>query len=402
MGGRFRDDGLRRLAAVMQRHVDGGHVPGLVWLLERGGEVHVGAAGSAAIGSRRPIGRDAIFRISSMTKPVTAVATLMCVEDCLVRLDEPVDRLLPELAERRVLEHLDAPLSWTVPADRPITARDLLTFTFGLGVVMAPPGSVPVADAMVDLRLGQGPPDPSVPPDPDEWMRRLGTLPLLHQPGSGWMYGTGSDVLGVLVARAAGMSFERFLAERIFGPLGMVDTGFHVPAEEQDRLVTAYWTDPVDGSLTPMDPPDGRWSRPPAFPSGAGGLVSTVDDYRAFARMLLDGGDSPAGRLLSRASVEVMVADQLTPAQKATGDLHPGWFEHHGWGFGVSMVNRRTTVGPGVGAYGWDGGLGTAWTNDPVEEVVAILLTQAAWSSPVPPPVCDDFRTATYAALADT
>ena len=315
MGGRFRDEGLRRLDTVLHRHVDAGHVPGLVWLLDRGGEVHVGAAGVDALGSDRPVDRRTLFRISSMTKPITAVATLMCVEDCLIRLDEPVDRLLPELADRRVLEHPDAPLSWTVPAERPITARDLLTFTFGLGVVMAPPGTMPIADAMAELELGQGPPDPLGPPDPDEWVRRLGTLPLLHQPGDGWMYNTGSDVLGVMVARASGRPFEQFLAERIFEPLGMVDTAFHVPDERRHRLATAYWTDPGDGSLSLMDRHDERWSRPPAFPSGAGGLVSTVDDYRAFARMLLDGGDSPAGRLLPGASVEVMVTDQLTALQ---------------------------------------------------------------------------------------
>src|SRR5207247_852888 len=159
--------------------------------------------------------------ISSMTKPVTAVAAMILVEECRLRLDEPVDRLLPELAGRRVLQRIDGPLEDTVPAHRPITARDLLTFRLGWGLVMAPPGATPIQRAMDELRLGQGPPSPSTPPEPDEWIRRLGTLPLMHQPGEQWMYTTGSDVLGVLVARASGQPFEAFLRERIFEPLGM-------------------------------------------------------------------------------------------------------------------------------------------------------------------------------------
>ena len=237
-----------------------------------------------ALGGNDPMRRDTIFRISSMTKPVTAVATMILVEECKLRLDEPVDRLLPELADRRVLRAVDGPLDDTVPANRPITVRDLLTFRMGFGMVMAMPGTSPIQDAPHEVMLGQGPPHPSKTPAPDEWIRRLGTLPLMHQPGERWMYNTGSDVLGVLIARASGQPFETFLRERIFEPLGMKDTGFSVPAAELDRLATSYWTDPETGALELHDEPDGQWSRPPAFPSGAGGLVSTVDDYLAFAR----------------------------------------------------------------------------------------------------------------------
>src|SRR5438128_845933 len=215
---------LGRLHDVMAGYVERGEVPGLVALVSRRGEVHVEALGMKALGGGDPVGRDTIFRISSMTKPVTAVATMILVEECRLRLDDPVDRLLPELADRRVLTRLDAPLDDTEPARRPITVRDLLTFTMGFGLAFAPPGTMPIADALVGLRLGQGPPMPSVFPDPDEWLRRLGTLPLMHQPGERWRYNTGSDVLGVLIARAAGQPFDTFVRERIFEPLDMRDT----------------------------------------------------------------------------------------------------------------------------------------------------------------------------------
>jgi CubicO group peptidase (beta-lactamase class C family) len=381
--------------------VEHGAVPGAVWLVAHDDEVHVGTVGRASTEGGPPIGRDALFRISSMTKPVTVVAALTCVEDGLFRLEEPVDRLLPELADPEVLEHEDAPLGWTVPARRPITVRDLLASTMGLGIVMAPPGAVPLADALVELDLGQGPPSPSVPPEPDEWIRRLGTLPLLQHPGERWAYNTAYDVLGVLVARATGLPFESALRERVLDPLGMHDTGFWVDDARRDRLVTGYLTDPATGELRVHDRPDGQWSRPPAFPSGAGGLVSSVDDYLAFARMLQAGGRGPAGRVLSRGSVEAMTSDQLLARQRTGAGLVEGWFDDHGWGYGVGVVTRRTGAAGSVGAYGWDGGLGTAWLNDPGDRLVTLLMTQAAWTSPEPPAVCSAFRTAAFAALGD-
>ncbi|SRR6266568_1711826 len=393
---------LGRMHDVMAGHVDGGGVPGLVTLVARHGEVHVDAIGTMAQGGSAPIGRDTIFRISSMTKPVTAAAAMILVEECALRLDEPVDRLLPELAGRRVLRRMDGPLDDTVPANRPITARDLLTFRMGFGLVMAPPGTYPIQQAMDELRLGQGPPAPSTPPEPDEWISRLGTLPLLHQPGQGWMYNMGCDVLGVLIARASGRPFEAFLRERIFEPLGMKDTGFHVPASELGRLGTFYWTDPVTGELMLADEPaDGQWSRPPAFPSGAGGLVSTADDFLAFGQMLLDDGRHGSERILSRPSVELMTADHLTTEQKMASSLVPGFWDTHGWGFGMSVVTRGDAPEGSVGTFGWDGGMGTVWHSDPREDMVAILMTQAGWTSPSPPAVCLDFWTCAYAAIDD-
>jgi CubicO group peptidase (beta-lactamase class C family) len=324
------------------------------------------------------------------------------VEECKLRLDDPVDRLLPELADRKVLKRIDAPLNDTVPSNRTITVRDLLTFRMGFGIVMALPSTYPIQKAADDLLLGQGPPNPSSMPAPDEWIRRLGTLPLMHQPGEKWMYNTGSDVLGVLIARASGQPFDTFLRERLFEPLGMKDTGFSVPAEKITRLTTSYWTDRATGALEVYDQAEGgQWSRPPMFPSGAAGLVSTIDDYLAFGRMMLNKGWYGGRRILSRPSVETMTIDHLTPEQKAVSGLIPGWFDSHGWGFGVSVVTRRGHPAESVGKFGWDGGMGTSWYSDPGEDMVTILLTQRNWDSPVAPNVCLDFWTLAYQALDD-
>ena len=392
---------LARMHDVMAGYVERGEVPGIVTAVSRRGDAHVDAIGTKAVGGGAPVARDTIFRIASMTKPIIAVATLILVEECVLRLDEPVDRLLPELAGRRVLRALDAALDDTVPAQRPITVRDLLTFRMGFGMVMAPPDTYPIQRAMTELLLGQGPPGASTPP-PDEWLRRLGTLPLMYQPGERWVYHTGSDVLGVLIARAAGQPLEAFLRERIFEPLGMRDTGFSVPAAGLDRLATSYWTNPQTRALDLYDDAKtGQWSRPPAFPSGGGGLVSTVDDYMAFGQMMLNVGRHERTRILSRASIETMTTDQLTPAQKAVSGLINDYFDSHGWGFGVAMVMRRTDVAGSVGSFGWDGGLGTSWRSDPREEMVGILLTQASWTSPNPPNVALDFWTSAYGAIED-
>jgi CubicO group peptidase (beta-lactamase class C family) len=392
--GGFAKTRLERVRGALAGYVLRGEVPGVIALLSRGGETHVVKDGE--------VWPDTIFRISSMSKPVTAVAAMILVEECVLRLDDPVDEYLPELASRQVLTRPEAPLGSTVPAQRPITVRDLLTFTFGLGFgqgMWGPPGSVPIMDAL--SALGQGRPAPAGMPAPDEWLRRLGELPLVGQPGERWLYNTGSDVLGVLIARASGRRFEEFLRERICAPLGMGDTGFSVPAASLDRLPPQLATDFSSGETVVIDPPDGQWSAPPAFPSGAGGLVSTIGDYAAFASMLLGGGAYRGVRILSRAAVSLLTSDQLTPAQKAVSGLAPGDFDDMSWGFGVSVVTRRTTLGPSAGAYGWNGGLGTTWYNDPAEDLVLILMTQRAWTSHLPPAICRDFWTAAYQAIED-
>jgi CubicO group peptidase (beta-lactamase class C family) len=388
---------LRCMHDVMAGYVERGDVPGIVTLVSRRGEVHVDAIGMKAVGGNDPMRRDTIFRIASMTKPIAAVAAMILVEECMLRLGDPVDRLLPELAGRTVLRRLDGPLDDTVPAHRPITLRDLLTLRMGLGHIMAPASDFPIRQALDEQRLLLGPPKPQTLPAPDEWIRRVATLPLMHQPGERWMYDLALDVLGVLIARAAGQPLEIFLRERIFAPLGMKDTGFSVPDEKLDRLATSYWINPETGALDVYDEArGGQWSRPPAFPSASGGLVSTVDDYLAFSQMMLNTGKHGRERILSRPSVELMTTNQLTPEQRAATGVFLG--DNRGWGFGMSIITKRDDVAAVPGRFGWDGGLGTSGYSDPKEEMVAILMTQRM------PPSSDlfgDFWTSAYQAIDD-
>jgi CubicO group peptidase (beta-lactamase class C family) len=394
----FDPDRSARLADVLGAHVESDGVGGLAWLAARDGDVVAGAAGVLTRGEPAPVRRDSLFRISSTTKPILAAGALALVEECRLRLDDPVDDVLPELADRRVLVDPRGPLDGeTVPAERPITVRDLLTFRLGLGMDFTATWPQPLLEAMADLELGAGPPAPQGPPEPDEWMRRLGTLPLLYQPGERWLYHTGADVLGVLIARVAGEPLDAFLRERVFARLGMADTGFSTSAV--DRLGTCYAQNPETGERFVYDPPGGQWASPPAFPSGGAGLLSTVDDLAAFGAMLLAGGQAPDGsRLLSRATVSAMTADQVGDG----GGSGPSPDGTIGWGLGVGVVTRRPGTTHGVGSFGWEGGMGSTWAVDPGEGVVGVLLTTDAFTAPFPPPaVVSDFWTCVYAALAD-
>jgi len=379
---------LERIALVAESHVGPDQIPGLVVLVSRGDQVRVEALGSLAIGGR-PVRRDSVFRIASTSKPVTGAAIMALVDDGLIHLDDAVDRWLPELANRRVLRRMDGALDDTVPAARPVTVRDLLTFTFGFGMVVEmfmAPEPWPAVKAETELSLATlGPPSPDRQPDPDTWMARLGSLPLLAQPGERWMYNTGASVLGVLAARAAGMPFADVLRTRLFEPLGMRDTALWT--SDRSRLATAYTLGPE--GLVVWDPPDGQWSHAPAFGNGADGLVSTVDDLLAFARMFL--GDGPS--VLSRESVAAMTRDQLTPAQRAGGA--DAFLHGRSWGLCQSVI----TDGPQAGAFGWDGGLGTSWLVDPARNLTVIVLTQRLWASPEPPSVHRDLQDAAYAAV---
>lgn len=392
----FDRDGVRRLHDVLAGHVDRGDVGGIAWLVARDGLVEAGAAGRLTRGQPEPVRRDSLFRIASMTKPIVAVAALTLVEDCRLRLDDPVDDLLPELADRRVLVDPTGPVDGeTVPAERPITVRDVLTFRLGLGMDFSAPWPQPLIEAMAGLGLGSGPPEPQVPPGPDEWIRRVSTQPLLRQPGERWLYNTGSDVLGVLLGRATGQPLDILLRERVLDPLGMTDTGFWT--SQFDRLSSCYAPDPATGEPQVYDPPAGQWATPPAFPSGAGGLVSTVDDVCRFAQMLLDGGSLPSGqRLLSRASVEAMTIDHIGVEHGAPGPSPDG---SQGWGLGVGVQVRRTGLARTIGSYGWDGGLGSSWVNDPAERLLGVVLTTDSFTAPFPQPrVIRDFWTCAYAA----
>jgi CubicO group peptidase (beta-lactamase class C family) len=391
---------LARLSDAMRAHAECGEVAGVVALLDRHDEVHAVALGVQDLDTGVPLRRDSIFRVASMTKPVTAAAAMILVEEAKLRLDDPIDRLLPELADRRVLRSLESPLDATVPANRPITLRDLLTFRMGFGAVMATPGRYPIQAAIEEAGLAPGP-NP-LPFGPNEFMKRLGGLPLMHQPGERWMYHTGSDVLGVLVERAAGMPFGDFLAERIFAPLGMKDTGFSVPEEKLDRLATCYRTDAATGRLIAYDRArGGLWASPPAFQSGGGGLVSTADDFLAFGRMMLRGGRHGTARVLAHPSVELMTTDHLTPAQKAASPFFPGFWDTNSWGFGVAVSTAQDGLGTKPGNYGWVGGFTTAWRNAPADDVVGIVLTQRLMSGPAVPAVIADFWELAHQSIED-
>ncbi|MEV5977364.1 serine hydrolase domain-containing protein [Streptomyces sp. NPDC052114] len=400
-GGGLSEARLGQMREVLAGHVESGAIPGLVALVARRGEVHVEALGThEAGGAGTPMRRDTIFRMASVTKPVTTAAVMILVEECRLRLDDPVDPWLPELADRRVLKRLDGPVDDTVPAERPITVRDLLTFTNGFGMVVAAPGTYPVQDLIAESGIGAFGQVPTC--GPDEWMAHLGRLPLICQPGERWLYNTGSDVLGVLVARVTGRSFGAFLQERVFGPLGMRDTGFHVPADKLHRLPTSYAHDPETGELEVWDEAaGGRYSRPPKFESGGTGLVSTVDDFNAFYQMLLNKGTYAGESILSRPSVELMTMNHLTPEQAAEKNGLPEYFgAHGGFGFGMAVRTHRRDLAS-VGQFGWDGGLGTTAYADPAEQLTGILLSQTAIDTLDTPRLHRDFWTTAYQAIDD-
>ena len=388
---------LGRMHEVMAGYVEAGDMPGLVTLVSRRGETFVDAIGRMAFDGP-PMRRDTIFRITSMTKPVTAVAAMILVEECKLRLDEPVDRWLPELADRKVLRTIDAPLDDTVPARRAISLRDLLTFRSGYGMIMAFPDRYPVQKAIAEAGFAPGPVFPSFPPD--ELMKRYGSLPLLYQPGERWLYNSGTEILSVLIARVAGTTFGEFLRDRIFAPLGMKDTAFSVPQAKLNRFATSYIRDHATQKLKVFDDPfTGKFSSPPVFENGSAGLVSTSDDFNAFAQMMLNGGRLGNERILSRPSVELMTTDQLTPEQKLGSEIFFG--DNRGWGMGMSVFTRRDNLCNVPGRFGWDGGYGTSWYSDPKENLTGILLTQRMMDSPQPPRALVDFWTLAYQAIDD-
>jgi CubicO group peptidase (beta-lactamase class C family) len=363
-----------RLEELAHAAVAEGQAPGVVVGVARGEDVHVAAAGVGTLGGT-DLAPDALFRITSMTKPVTAVVVLSLVADGLVDLDEPVDRLLPELADRRVLTRPDADLDDTVPAVRPPTVRDLLAFTWGFGMQGAmfaaePLWPVVAAEAHAALHA-LGPPAPTQMPDPDTFLARLGALPLMAQPGERWLYQTGTLVAGVLAARAADTPLDDLFRERVFTPLGMVDTSFWTA--DTARLVTAYAR--FEGELVVHDPPDGAWSHAPVFPDGSAGLLSTARDYLRFAAMLRHGGDGVLPTGLARE----LTRNQLSPETRAR--VWPGFdlLDAEGWGLGLAVHAD--------GRYGWDGGFGSSWSNLPDLDTSVVVLTQQLWDETGPPPI---------------
>ncbi len=375
---------MTNLHDILETHVGDGSVPGAVGLVARGDQVEVQAAGSADADGTCPMARDSIFRIASITKPIIAAAVMMLVEDGRIALDDPVRQWLPELASPAVVRTPASPVDDVVPAVRPVTVADLLTFRAGYG--FPSDFSLPVVGLLFS-ELKQGPPQPQAVAAPDEWMAALSRIPLLHQPGEAWLYNTCSDIQGVLIARVSGRPLPEFLADRLFEPLGMADTGFEVPTGHLGRFTSFYRTAPA-GGLELVDAPGGQWSSLPVFPSGAGGLVSTADDWHAFARMLLAGGTAGGRRLLSAASVGQMTTDHLTRSQRDASRL---FLEGQGWGFGGSVDVEAIDAWNVPGRYGWVGGTGTAAHITASAGAVTILLSQLEMAGPTPPALMRDF-----------
>ena len=391
---------LERLRVALRRHIESGALPGFVAAVHHRGREHVDAIGTQAFGGDAPMSRNTIFRLASMTKPITAVAAMILVEECRVRLDDPVDEWLPELADRRVLRTIESSLDDTTPAVRSITVRDLLTFRSGYGEVAFLSPTCPLQRAMsgAGLTLGEYP----FTFTPDEFLKRLSGLPLAHQPGDRWLYHTAAEILGVLIARVSGQSLATFLRERIFEPLGMTDTGFYVPAAKLDRLPICYTRDFATGNVAVLhEAHGGHYARPPAFEAGGGGLVSTVDDLLAFSRMMLSKGAYGRERILSRGTVELMTMDQITPEQKARSPFFSGFWDECSWGLGLGVVTTRRATARVPGCFGWDGAFGTSWWVDPREQLIGVFLTQRRPDVLAIPPSILDFWTSAYQLIDD-
>ena len=386
-------DRFEQVTAVLDKYVSAGELAGAVSLIYRHGEVaHVSARGVQDLETGTPMARDTIFGLASMTKPVTAVAVMMLVEEGKLDLDEPVDRWLPELTDPKVLSDPNGPLDQVYDAPRAITPRDLLRYTMGLGFPewagISP--EAPITRAFTDMRGGGG--------TADDYMRRLGALPLAYAPGERFVYHTPSMVAGVLIERASGMGLEQLMKTRIFDPLGMPDTSFWVPAAKRPRLASYYRGGEQPGTLVPVADNDTRYAAPPKFPSAGGGLVSTVDDYLRFARMLLNKGELDGVRILSRESVEQMTTDQLPVESYRRFFLFEDFWRGAGFGLGLQVTTEQLGAGPSVGSFWWHGATGVQWTADPQEDLIFLRFIQRTG---VPRGFGAEYMQALYEAIAE-
>ncbi|CDO30066.1 serine hydrolase domain-containing protein [Mycolicibacterium porcinum] len=349
--------------------IDAGLLAGAVTLVWQAGRVlQVNTLGRRDVDAGLPMQRDTIFRIASMTKPVTVAAAMALAEEDKLALNEPVTKWLPELADMRVLREPRGPLDRTVPARRPITFDDLMTHRSGLAYVFSVLG--PLASAYGKLSLRQ---------DQDRWLGEVAKLPLAHQPGERITYSHATDVLGIALSRIEGKPLSQVLSERIFEPLGMVDTGFSVDAAGRRRAATMYQLTP-DNTLTHDVMGPAPITDPP-FCTGGAGLFSTADDYLKFARMLLAGGTLDGVRVLSEESVRVMRTDRLTAEQKQFQFLGAPFWIGRGFGLNLSVVTdpekSRMVFGPGgLGTFSWPGAYGTWWQADPSADLILIYLIQ--------------------------
>ena len=349
--------------------VEAGLLSGAVTCVWHRGEVlQVNEIGHRDVGAQLPMQRDTIFRIASMTKPVTVAAAMALAEEGRLALSDPVTNWLPELADMRVLVNPTGSLDDTVAARRPITVDDLMTHRSGLAYSFSVTGPIARAYAAVSLRQDQ-----------DDWLAEVARLPLVHQPGERLTYSHATEVLGIIVSRIEGKSLQDVLAERIFGPLGMVDTGFFVSPAQRERAATMYRLDENaelrDDAMGPIP------VKEPRFCQGGASLVSTVDDYLRFARMLLGGGTADGVRVLAEDSVAAMRIDRLTDDQKRHPFLGMPFWVGRGFGLNLSVVTDEAKsaqlFGPGgLGTFGWPGAYGTWWQADPANDLILIYLIQ--------------------------
>jgi CubicO group peptidase (beta-lactamase class C family) len=366
-------EALAQIPPSLQAVVDAGDLSGFVTLIWRKGEiVQLNTLGHRDVAAGKPMTRDTMFRIASMTKPITSVAALMLMEEGKLRLDDPITKWAPEFADMKVLKSPTGPLDEVYDSPRDITIDDLMTHRSGLAYGFTSIG--PIAHAY-EAALGSPLANPHA---PDHWMARLAELPLSYPPGERFHYSHATDVLGFLVGRIAGTTFQAFLQKRILGPLGMVDTDFWCPPEKRDRMARLYRIDPETDKL--QDVSFVHEDAQPAFCGGGGGLISTVDDYLKFARLMLNRGELDGVRLISPETHALMTANRLTPEQREIPFMGIPFWMGQGFGLGVSVITdpeKQAWMGAGSeGAFGWPGAFGTWWQADPAEDMVLIYLIQ--------------------------
>lgn len=384
---------LERLEAVMREYVDREKVAGMVTMIARHGKVaHFARYGLRDFEDERPMELDTIFRIYSMTKPVTSVALMMLYEEGRFQLTDPVSRFIPEFGALEVYAGGPKERMELVALERPVNIKDLLVHTAGLtyGIFSSSPVDELYVEAEVLSDAGTL----------KDMIRKLGEIPLRYQPGSDWHYSVATDVLGRLVEVISGQPLDRFLEQRIFEPLKMRDTAFYVAEEKRDRFAAMHKVD-EDGVLSRDD---SEWTRafdePPSFLSGGGGLVSTASDYMRFCAMMLNGGELDGVRLLGRKTVELMTTNHL-PDELVPIDFEDYAVEGYGFGLGFSvLVDLAASSSLGsVGMYSWGGYANTLFWVDPREELIGILLMQYVPFGHYP--VQESFQTLTYQAIAD-
>ncbi|MEA2895908.1 MAG: hypothetical protein QOJ84_1523 [Bradyrhizobium sp.] len=397
---------------LKRRYIDAGRFPGTQLLVyRRGNVVHSAVQGFADLERKAPVKDDTIFRIYSMTKPITSVAFMMLVEEGRVALDEPVDKYIPEWKNLGVFQAGTAPAFLTKPPARPMQIVDLMRHTSGLTYGFQQRGNVDAAYR--DKQIGAVEKAGTL----DTMIADLAEIPLEFSPGEAWNYSVSTDVIGYLVGKISGMPFEQFLKERIFNPLGMADTDFFVPADKARRFAACYNADPggmmsfhaaeKKGGLTLQDDPTtSSFLSRPSFISGGGGLCSTAADYLTFCRALLNGGELGGVRLIGPKTLKLMTTNHL-PGGRDLPEMSRSMFAEatyngigFGLGFSVTMDPAQTLIPGSPGEYAWGGAATTSFWIDPAEELIAIFMTQVLPSSAYP--VRRELRTMVYSAITDS